>query len=434
MLKRTLTLILSLIFVLCVCGCSNNVYNASSDTVEYIYEVETEHEGESGDLSNSDVHIDNNQSDSSSSNNSETNSSLDSKPATDKDQNTVEQVDLRDDIIKAYLSAKNATQQFQILNEYSNTFHDSQNVTLSWNSDGSSQYTVLISENADFSNPYIIEVSQNNVNPGVLVPGKTYYWRVTGKKSPSAIAGGKIAVNNRPVRFVDIEGVGNVRDLGGWTTESGKTVAYGKLYRGRQLNNITTQGISALKYLGMKTEIDIRSENNNPSATDGTGLNYKFFNTTSQYDKILNDDHRERVTTNFKAIFALLADENNYPMYIHCTAGADRTGTLAFLVNGYLGVSYEDLTRDFELTSFSASGKRWRGAGNGGTFAENDTVMQNDNKNYVAWGELYNRMMSEYGTGDGKLSSAIENYLVNYIGVPKSQLESIKSIMLGYSK
>ena len=31
---------------------------------------------------------------------------------------------------------------------------------------------------------------------------------------------------------------------------------------------------------------------------------------------------------------------------------------------------------------------------------------------------------------DGKLSSAIENFLLNYIGVPQSQIDSFKSIML----
>ncbi len=469
MFKRILSLGLCFSLALCICGCSNNPDASSSEAVEYIYEVETEYEdgtvvegndektnveenntaGSSqgkGSTSNASSSSQGSSSASSSSKSgsstssssqggsSTSSSSQGGSSTTNKiDYDTAVEVELCDEIVSAYLSANNAAQQYAILNEYSNTLHDSQNVTLSWKSDGSSKYTVLISNSADFSNSYIVETTQSNVNPGVLVPGKTYYWKVVGKKSSSAIAGGKIVVKNSPVRFVNVDGVGNFRDLGGWTTESGKTVAYEKIYRGRQLDSITTSGISTFKQLGIKTEIDIRADKNSPSETTGLGLNYKYFNSLDyifMYHRIFNTTYKEQVTNNYKAIFSLLADESNYPFYIHCTAGADRTGTLIFLINGYLGVSYEDLTRDFELTSFSKSGSRWRGAGTGGTFGENDLQMSGD-KEYVTWGLLYKQMMSGYGTDDGKLSSAIENYLVNYVGVPKSQLESMKAIMLG---
>lgn len=160
-------------------------------------------------------------------------------------------------------------------------------------------------------------------------------------------------------------------------------------------------------------------------------MNYLFLKTEAQYDRIFDDYYADEVKTNYKKIFELLSDESNYPFYTHCSAGADRTGTFAFLTNGLLGVSYEDLTRDFELTSFSSSGKRWRGAGTGGTFADNDLIMQEDNSNYVAWGKLYKRMM-EYGAKNGcsTLPQSIEHYLVNYVGVPKSQIDSFKNIML----
>ena len=40
------------------------------------------------------------------------------------------------------------------------------------------------------------------------------------------------------------------------------------------------------------------------------------------------------------------------PVYFHCTAGADRTGTLACVLEGLLGLSQSDIDKDYELTCF----------------------------------------------------------------------------------
>jgi len=40
------------------------------------------------------------------------------------------------------------------------------------------------------------------------------------------------------------------------------------------------------------------------------------------------------------------------PVYFHCTYGADRTGTVAYLLEALLGVPYENRAEDFELSTF----------------------------------------------------------------------------------
>jgi hypothetical protein len=48
------------------------------------------------------------------------------------------------------------------------------------------------------------------------------------------------------------------------------------------------------------------------------------------------------------------AVRNGDPVVFHCSMGADRTGTLACVLEGLLGVSQSDLDKDYELTSFYA--------------------------------------------------------------------------------
>ncbi len=428
-MKRIIVFALALCMVLCAFGCKKSDGEYSSTNTEIIYE-EVVVGGEKTDNGNTDA--------TQSENNSKTDktgaSSNTDTSKTDKDKyidyNTTVEVDICDDIIRGYLDAKDAYNQFTFLNDYSSYSLDYQTVQLDWDTDGSSEYTLTVSENQDFSNAFVTKVKYNGIKSTIFVPGKTYYWKINGENSDTVLGGGKIKIKNAPVRWIQIDGTNNVRDMGGWKTESGKTVKYEKLYRGKNLDNITDRGIATIKQLGLKTEIDIRYASQKNQAT-GTGMNYVFLETSAQYDYIFQDNYKTEVVNNYKEIFNLLSNESNYPFYTHCSAGADRTGTFAFITNGLLGVSYEDLTRDFELTSFSNSGKRWRGNGDGGTFLPSDTKMDVEG-NYIAWGELYNKMM-DYGKQNGctTLSASIECWLTHYVGVPQSQIDSFRTIMLG---
>ncbi len=425
-MKKFLAFVLCVVMVLCVCGCGDK--DTTSDLTETFVETQIVDQTGGQPSSNGEPTVSGDTTVSQPIDNSST-----TTPPSNEiviDYNKTVEIDICDDVIRAYLDAQTVNQQYTILAEYSGAPYDYQVVEFDWSRDMSTEYTLTISEKADFSNAITSKIMTGYLDNTILVPGKTYYWKVTGNISDKALGGGKIKVKDAPVRWTKINGSGNVRDMGGWKTESGKTVRYEMLYRGKALDGITEDGINTVKQLGFKTEIDIRATRNTRTPPTISGMKYKFFSTEAQYDIIFSSGLAEEVKNNYKEIFKLLSDEKNYPIFTHCSAGADRTGTFAFITNGLLGVSYEDLTRDFELTSFSSSGKRWRGAGKGSTFAANDLVMQEDSNNYVAWGKLYKEMMSRYGTGDGKLSSAIENYLISYIGVPKAQIDSFRSIML----
>ena len=108
----------------------------------------------------------------------------------------------------------------------------------------------------------------------------------------------------------------------------------------------------------------------------------------------------------------VFANQANYPILFHCTYGRDRTGTLAFMINGLLGVSRKDLYRDFELTFLS---------GKSGSKKSGKKRMRRFDKVY--------RYMSRYKDSKKSLSYNIEAFLLDN-GMKKQEINSIRAIML----
>ena len=442
-MKRFITIVLTLAMMLTLFGCKTKT---TSSTIT-IVEDETSSENNQSDNNNSSGTEDSSTTDSSNQSQSGTSSNdTDDTQQVVVDYNTVVEVDLCDDVIRGYLDAKTPSQQYAFLSQYDTMVLDHQNLPLRWAPDGSPTYTLYISENSDFSNAYTTPVAGKydsgelvlNKGATFLYPGKTYYWKVLGTHEESLVrGGGKIRIKNEPVRWIKLDGVSNARDMGGWKTESGKTVNYGKIYRGAMLDKITSTGIDQLKYLGIKTDLDIRSTQSwdKHGAVAGTGLNYHFVDTSAHYDYVLGSDQKPtaEIKKNYPEIFRILADESNYPIYMHCNYGNDRTGSMAFILNGLLGVNYEDLTRDYEITSYAFShDRRWRGDGTGGTFAPDDLIQHNISNSDVdgRWGMMNKAFMESQYCTDGKLSTAIENFLLD-AGVKQEHIDAYKKIMLG---
>jgi hypothetical protein len=103
----------------------------------------------------------------------------------------------------------------------------------------------------------------------------------------------------------------------------------------------------------------------------------------------------------------LIADGANLPLLFHCSSGQDRTGTLAFLVNGLLGVAPEDLVRDWEASALWKDEHDW--------FNRNNT--------YAA----LLAVMDEY-PGD-TLNARIESY-VKSTGFSDADLARLRALLL----
>ncbi|MBO4284041.1 MAG: tyrosine-protein phosphatase [Clostridia bacterium] len=289
-------------------------------------------------------------------------------------------------------------------------------------------YTVRIWTASDLSDAKEWSVSGNALELQVynLFVGQTYYWNVSaldGEGDVSVSETATFTTGAQAPRNLYVDSVTNVRDIGGWRTADGGRVRQGLLYRGARLNanfettaSVSEAGIKTLRdELGIKTEIDLRQtqevndRNESGGRTTsplGEGVTYLAY--PMDYGEVLITEPKniERV----RQIFHLLADESNYPIYFHCSIGTDRTGLIAWLVNGLLGVSETDLWRDYLFSDF---GQIESDPAKARTRAKNEGV-------YV------NQIKAKNGAN---LSEKTYNFLKDYFSVPEADLQSVIRIL-----
>lgn len=139
----------------------------------------------------------------------------------------------------------------------------------------------------------------------------------------------------------------NVRDLGGWACDGG-TVKYGKLFRGGEIN-VNDRDV-LVNQCGVKYELNLRGideAGGRVASPLGSEIGYSLHEGNSIWYDITNKEVWKEI---LKPIFENIIHDN--PVYFHCAAGADRTGTLACIIEAILGVSQSDIDKDYELTSF----------------------------------------------------------------------------------
>lgn len=183
-------------------------------------------------------------------------------------------------------------------------------------------------------------VTSNTKPIGKTVDGVTYYNNVPGVAVP--YVGADYAATVTPldqVRWI-ASSTNNFRDLGGWACDGG-TVKYGLLYRSGNLSAADEDLI--VRQLGINTECDLTAD-----GVPAFSNRMRFIGHTSYAMYSLENTGAWR--TNLRGIFD--AVQYGDPVVFHCSMGADRTGTLACILEGLLGVSQSDIDKDYELTSF----------------------------------------------------------------------------------
>jgi len=178
-----------------------------------------------------------------------------------------------------------------------------------------------------------------------------------------------VSLDVEPTRHLSFDALFNVRDLGGYRTADGRHTRWRTLYRADGLNRAQGDDLARLSELGLRTVLDLRSPTElaerGSFPIDELPVSYHHLPMLQQTweGKAIGPDveaaafltlrYREMLDEGRDAIaaaFAVLADADAYPAVFHCAAGKDRTGVLAALVLGVVGVPDDTIATDYGLS------------------------------------------------------------------------------------
>jgi protein-tyrosine phosphatase len=216
----------------------------------------------------------------------------------------------------------------------------------------------------------------------VIVLGAIGVWRVLAWRRGQAAPIDPLTLilnpdeAKREGRFVaGIKSIQNLRDIGGYVTENGQTVRWGRVYRGASLATLTPEDGKAILALGLKIVCDLRTPEEVAPAPDiipdPALIEYLHLPVTQETSRLIRlrillfERHklgdtlieaytRVMVDSNARLVGDILrrvADEKNLPMLIHCSAGKDRTGVVVALLLRLLGVSEKIVIEDYSLSN-----------------------------------------------------------------------------------
>lgn len=200
---------------------------------------------------------------------------------------------------------------------------------------------------------YLTNIPADSKPIGKVIDGVTYYNEVPKKETPFSTT--NVAGTLKPLDSLRLINGGtygqNIRDLGGWACDGG-TVKYGMLYRGANVFPTDTQIRPILVgECGVRMELDLRGKQEEPIRDKSAlgNIGYCCPETFVWYSLANTTAWREILRCIFDSVLTTT------PVYFHCSAGMDRTGTVACIIEALLGLSQNDIDKDYELSSFAGT-------------------------------------------------------------------------------
>ena len=270
--------------------------------------------------------------------------------------------------------------------------------------------------------------------------------------------GAATATVAKPGQSLGIESLPNLRDLGGYKTSDGATVAGKLVYRSSQLSDISAGDMKKLANLNLKTVFDLRTAEERDANPDELppGVKNVWMNVLAdasqagpaQLNNLMKDpkaanaalgggkaeaifkaSYRQFISLSsakksYRELFLALGNQEQLPALFHCTGGKDRTGWAAAAFLTLLGVPKETVMEDY--------------------LRSNDYILPMDQKVIDAFVEAggdpaippaifgvkkeyleaaFDEMTTKYGT--------IEQYFSEGLGIDASQQKALRDLYLG---
>lgn len=285
------------------------------------------------------------------------------------------------------------------------------NVKIEWEAENAKYCELWLADNARFSNAMRFVTLDNHVEIDGLIPNRNYFWKVkvTDQNDNQTFSKAYNFRTEGNVRSVCLDGVSNVRDIGGAVTKDGKTIKYGILYRSANGDSITEKGKKTVKKLGIKTDLDLRGDVIDKSPF-GDNVNIIKISGAYYNGHEAGVNGSEAYQNAFRDELKACANPDNYPMIFHCAIGRDRTGTLSFILQALCGVEKDALIREYELSYLSVGGAL------------------DGNKQMVNTITAFYDFVNTY---EGETFADKAGSLVKSLGVTDEDIASIRSILLG---
>lgn len=231
--------------------------------------------------------------------------------------------------------------------------------------------------------------------------------------------------------ILDIEGVANVRDVGGMPAAGGR-IRPGVLLRSGQLSGATAAGAAAVR-ASVRHIVDLRDGEEvaaEPTEIEGPDTTHlplflgsvrSFFETDTSLDEMylhLLEESGERLV---EAIRIIAAGEQTL---VHCTVGKDRTGVTVALALAAAGADREAVIADYAVTESQLPEERSR------RITEYLRTHHPDAKNAIALAtkspapvmrDFLSQVDERWGSADGYLRSQ---------GMTSDELDALRSALV----
>ena len=299
--------------------------------------------------------------------------------------------------------------------------------------------TVVIYNDSGYTNEETMAFTENETSTSAdvynLIPGRTYYYVVKDGNQVKAEGSFKTTGRRRMIKVGRNSAYGmsyanNCRDFGGQIGMNGRRLKFGKIYRGTNMDQTSSdQKTYLIDKMGIRLDVDLRAKGSSPSGKAATpALNsasvYRTYD--EEYDN-WGDRNMNTGLSNASLMSKTLGYIFDYvnndkgAVFIHCKIGSDRTGYVCLLLEALLGIPQHLCDVDYELTSFCGC-------------LDNGETRTRD---YAGTDQRYWFYYTRYGipflTGSTLQGTTLQEKAVNYVksmGFTDAQITAFQEAML----